>query len=372
MNLARIFRRASAVGLCGAFFSFARAHEPGLSVAELRAHGEVVEVKVTYASADVRRWLPPYSLPPGVEKSPEAAGAALELLRPLAPEIWEVRAGDRVLPPETSAVEFPAGDNVAFRLRYRLPPATRAVTVHARKLPTLSATHRELVRLLDAGKRVRFQTTLTGAKPAASVALDAALAAGRGGSAAALPSAGAFFVLGVEHIWTGYDHLLFLFALLVAARGFRSVVVVISCFTLAHSLTLGAATLGWVWLPAAFVEPAIAASIVFVGVENIFLRGAEPKRRGWLTFAFGLIHGFGFASVLHDLGVGSSGRELAAPLLMFNLGVETGQICLAAVALPVMAWAFRSERIRVHGGATASAVVTLAGLYWLAQRTVLG
>lgn len=371
MNRVRVFRRATAAALCGVFFSVARAHEPGLSVAELRADGDAVEVKVTYAAADVRRWLPPYSLPAGVEKSPEATRAALELLRPLAAEIWEMRADDRVLAAESSAVEFPAEDNVAFRLRYRLPPGARAVTVHARKLPTLSAAHRELLRVLDAG-RVRFQTTLTGAKPAASVALGETLADVRDGSAAALPSAGAFFVLGVEHIWTGYDHLLFLFALLVAARGFRSVVVIVSCFTLAHSLTLGAATLGWVWLPPAFVEPAIAVSIVFVGVENLRLRGAEPQRRGWLTFGFGLIHGFGFASVLHDMGVGSSGRALAAPLLMFNLGVEAGQICLAAVALPLMAWAFRSERIRLQGGAAASGVVALAGLYWLAERTLFG
>src|SRR5207244_972928 len=91
------------------------------------------------------------------------------------------------------------------------------------------------------------------------------------------PTFWGFFRLGIEHIWTGYDHLLFLFALLVVCRSFRSIVAIVSCFTIAHSITLALATLEVVNLPSRFVEPAIAASIVFVGVENLWRRGVEPK-----------------------------------------------------------------------------------------------
>src|SRR6202008_2061461 len=89
-------------------------------------------------------------------------------------------------------------------------------------------------------------------------------------------------------------------------------------------------------------EPAIAASIVFVGVENLIRRGAEPRGRWALTFAFGLIHGFGFASVLRDLGVGSGGQSIAMPLFTFNAGVEIGQITIAAIVLPII-WQLRKN-----------------------------
>jgi hydrogenase/urease accessory protein HupE len=180
-----------------------------------------------------------------------------------------------------------------------------------------------------------------------------------------------FVRLGVEHIWTGYDHLLFLFALLAVCASFRASVRVISCFTLGHSLTLVLATLDWVNVPARFAEPLIAASIVYVGVENLVRRGAEPRGRGALTFGFGLIHGFGFASVLRELGVGVNGSGLALPLFSFNLGVELGQIAIAAVVLPLL-WQLRKQEWFLRRGVPAiSALVALAGLYWLVARTLL-
>jgi hydrogenase/urease accessory protein HupE len=180
----------------------------------------------------------------------------------------------------------------------------------------------------------------------------------------------AFIKHGVQHIWTGYDHLLFLFALLVVCRSFRSIVAIVSCFTVAHSITLALATLNIVHLPSRFVEPAIAASIVFVGVENLLRRGEEPRGRWALTFAFGLIHGFGFASVLRELGVGGGAYGVAMPLFTFNLGVELGQVAVAAAVLPII-WQLRKHEWFVHRGVPVmSAVVALAGLYWLFQRTI--
>src|SRR4030095_11994348 len=95
-----------------------------------------------------------------------------------------------------------------------------------------------------------------------------------------------------------------------------------------------------VHLPSRLVEPAIAASIVFVGVENLWRRGDEPRGRWALTFAFGLIHGFGFASVLRDLGVGAGAQGIVMPLFTFNLGVELGQVAIASVVLPIV-WQLR-------------------------------
>lgn len=181
---------------------------------------------------------------------------------------------------------------------------------------------------------------------------------------------GPFLKLGVEHIWMGYDHLLFLFGLLVVCARFRASVAIISCFTLGHSLTLVLATLDVVSLPGRYAEPLIAASIVYVGVENLLRRGAEPQGRWALTFFFGLIHGFGFAGVLRELGVGSGGSGLALPLFSFNLGVELGQIAIAAVVLPLIWRARKNEKFLRRGVPALSAVVALAGLYWLLQRTV--
>jgi hydrogenase/urease accessory protein HupE len=178
-----------------------------------------------------------------------------------------------------------------------------------------------------------------------------------------------FLKLGVEHIWTGYDHLLFLFALLLVCRSFRSMVGIVTCFTLAHSLTLALATYDVVRLPSRFVEAAIAASIIFVGVENLFCRDQEPRGRWALTFGFGLVHGFGFASVLRDLGLGGGSRVIG-PLFSFNLGVELGQIAVAAILLPLI-WRLRRVKAFVERGVPAlSIAVAAAGLFWLLQRTV--
>lgn len=176
-----------------------------------------------------------------------------------------------------------------------------------------------------------------------------------------------FLKLGVEHILTGYDHLLFLGALLVVCRRFSSIVAIITCFTLAHSLTLALAALNLVTISGRLVEPLIAASIVFVGVENL-ARREEPKNRRALTFAFGLIHGFGFAGVLRQIGLGTTASSLLVPLFSFNLGVELGQIAVTAIVLPVL-WKLRSvPKFARYGIPAISVVVALMGAYWLVER----
>lgn len=149
----------------------------------------------------------------------------------------------------------------------------------------------------------------------------------------------AYLVLGVEHILGGIDHLLFVLALLLIVRGTRRIVTTITAFTISHSITLVAATLGWVHLPSAPVEAIIALSIVFVAAE--VMRGQQGKpgltaRSPWIAaFGFGLLHGLGFAGALAEVGLPQTAIPLA--LFMFNIGVELGQLLFVLVILTLAA-----------------------------------
>jgi hydrogenase/urease accessory protein HupE len=147
--------------------------------------------------------------------------------------------------------------------------------------------------------------------------------------------AGSYLVLGITHILGGIDHLLFVLALLLVVRGARRIVATITAFTLAHSLTLAAATLGWVHVPGPPVEAMIALSIVFVAAEVVHGMRGRPgltARAPWVVaFTFGLLHGFGFAGALAEIGLPQTAVPLA--LLMFNVGVEIGQLVFVSVLL---------------------------------------
>ena len=177
-----------------------------------------------------------------------------------------------------------------------------------------------------------------------------------------------FVKLGIEHILTGYDHLLFLVALLATARGAWSVVRIVTAFTLAHRVTLSVAALGIVTIPDRIIEPLIAATIVWVALENLF--AAEPDRRRWIwSFGFGLVHGFGFASVLGELGL--KGATLVRGLVGFNVGVEIGQLIFVAVFLPALMWLSRGRGARLTPR-IASLAVAAIGTYWLVERIFVG
>lgn len=142
-------------------------------------------------------------------------------------------------------------------------------------------------------------------------------------------------MLGIEHILGGVDHLLFVFALLLIVRGGRRIIATVTAFTVAHSITLVAATLGWVHVPGPPVEAMIALSIVFVAAEIVHgLRGKPglTARAPWMVaFSFGLLHGFGFAGALAEIGLPQKAIPLA--LFTFNVGVELGQLIFVGVAL---------------------------------------
>jgi hypothetical protein len=187
-----------------------------------------------------------------------------------------------------------------------------------------------------------------------------------------------YFKLGVKHIFLGYDHIAFLMALLFV-RKFTDLLKIITAFTVAHTLTLALAVLQIVKLPPQLVEIGIAVTIMYVAAENLWKN--EFSHRWMLTFGFGLVHGFGFASVLRELGLPSAG--LARSLLSFNLGVEAGQIVIVALLWPALWWLSRREtrsqqsspvldagrlwssRLRL----SASIIIFLFGALWFCERT---
>jgi hydrogenase/urease accessory protein HupE len=178
-----------------------------------------------------------------------------------------------------------------------------------------------------------------------------------------------FFLMGVEHILTGYDHLIFLLGLLIATSQFRPTIGVITCFTLAHSATLALAAFDLVRVPDGIVEPLIAATIIYVGAEN--LRRGNPAGRSKLTLIFGLVHGLGFATDLKERVVGMAGEKIILPLVSFNLGVELGQMAIASLVLPVI-WCFRNEPLVIRVIVPACSVIAVvAGAWWLLERTLL-
>jgi hydrogenase/urease accessory protein HupE len=175
-----------------------------------------------------------------------------------------------------------------------------------------------------------------------------------------------FVPAGVRHILIGPDHLLFLIGLLLLGGSVRTLLLVVTGFTLAHSITLSLAVLGVVTPPGRLVEPLIALSIVYVGVDNLLARDGRDLRV-WIAAVFGLIHGFGFASVLREMGLPSG--SIGWSLFSFNLGVELGQLAVVVVvAAALTALQAKSEVASRRVAVAGSIVVIIAGAFWFIER----
>lgn len=314
----------------------ALAHQPGLS--SLRVEGG--ELSLVFARPEIGMLAPVEDLD---------AGRVLIVEETLAKLVLSSSARCALGDPLVRAAE---ADGIEIVAAYQCPPG-ETLTVFAPYLSALAPGHRQYVE--------------AGGVPVGLLSVEAPTL-----TFAAVPSTGGvareFFGLGVEHIWTGYDHLAFLAGLLLVAPGLRDMLVVVTGFTVAHSITLSLAATGVFTLPPAYVEPAIAASIAYVGIENLL---RPPfRRRVVITFLLGLIHGFGFAGLLAELGLPRD--NLAIALLSFNGGVEVGQAVVAALVLPLLlglrklaAW----DKFIMPG---CSIVVAIAGVWWLVERTLLG
>jgi hypothetical protein len=245
-------------------------------------------------------------------------------------------------------------DGLAIRVVYACAAPGDTLSIRVNFLGSLSFGHRHIASVTKPdGKIVR--AIAYEARPEIQVAHASTGIAGE---------VWPLFRLGIEHILTGYDHLVFVFGLILVGGRLRALLIAITAFTLAHSITLGLAALGG-WTPGPrLVEPAIALSIAYVGIENWFVRDAG--RRWMITFPFGLIHGFGFASALAAISVPPAQIPLA--LALFNIGVEVGQVLVLAATLPAVLWMRRHRWFADVGMKAASAAVALAGLLWFAGR----
>jgi hydrogenase/urease accessory protein HupE len=375
------FRPALVVAALLGVASVAQAHDPFSSSATAQVTPENLVLTVAMAQSAARDLL---------EKPANAADEGItdenfdryrERFAKRALTLYSITAGGVTLRPIEAKTSLSGENDVEFEVRYPRPTAG-PLRFRALYLNQMSDGHVATLYVENAARDDLGWGYLEAAAPILEVALPTsalALAPAPGGSATApagerpkptAPSFGAFLKLGIEHILTGYDHLLFLAGLLIACRRFSTMAGIITCFTLAHSITLALAALNVVSIPSRVVEPLIAASIVYVGIENLLRRGTEPKGRWALTFGFGLVHGFGFASALKEIGLGAGGSSLLAPLFSFNLGVEVGQITVAALFLPILFRLRRSPDFVRYGLPAASSLVVLLGGYWLLQRTV--
>ena len=268
--------------------------------------------------------------------------------------------------PRLTAIDRADGVHVAVALTARCPGAADPLTLDYRAIFAIDARHSGLIHLHgpggDAAAVVRGPGPVT-------------LRSGDGTSVLG------FVAAGVWHIWIGFDHILFLLALLLPAvlrrpaggaggwaprESFvdvvREVLGVVTAFTLAHSITLALAALGWVSLPGRLIETTIALSVAVAALNNL-VRGVDAR---WaVAFVLGLVHGFGFSSALAGLGL--PGQGLVAALLGFNLGVELGQAAIVAVYLPL---AFALRRTRFYRGFLVVASLAMAALafHWAYQR----
>ena len=256
----------------------------------------------------------------------------------------------------------PLPERLSIRIRVRFPLAVRPgrLTVEAVPFPD-DPQHQTFVRIHEAGT-ARLQTVLDRGRPSLDYYPNT-----RQGTLAVV---GVFVPTGIHHIAIGPDHILFLIGLLLFGGSVWQLVRIVTAFTVGHSITLALAALDIVTVPADIVEPAIAMSVVYVGVDNLVARPGGRDVRGWIALAFGLIHGFGFASVLKEIGL--PGTALGWSLFSFNLGVEIGQLIVVVIVTALLGAVRRkSDRLARWIALAGSTIVIVAGAYWFIERVFL-
>jgi hydrogenase/urease accessory protein HupE len=334
----------------------ASAHQVPFSYVDARLDDKVLTVTLVAHIVDLAHELD--LEPPELLLNPEFLAAQRERIATLLePRLRFSADGQRLAAPEWSDME-PLAERQSIRMhrRYPLARAPGVLAVDARMFP-YDPPHQTFVNVYDR-VGLRHQTILDQVK----THTEYFSATGQG----TVATVRRFVPAGIEHILIGPDHLLFLFGLLLLGGSLRHLALLVSAFTVAHSLTLTLAALNYVSPPARIVEPAIALSIIYVGADNLMVRDGRDMRI-WIALAFGLIHGFGFAGVLRDMDLPR--KALAWSLVSFNSGVEIGQLLVVSVVGSVLA----AVRSRHQAAAqqlvfTGSIVVIAAGAFWFIQR----
>jgi hypothetical protein len=353
-----LWRRAIAGAALGGYVlasGVTTAHTGGSTgYAAIEVSGNVVRYSLT---------LSPVALPRDIAEDIRGAIGGQELSRRRLVDLIRrnirLRAATVACEPGPGFVTAAAADveRVTIVVDYVCLAEMQQLTVRDDVFDVLGADHHTLARI-QAGEITQQFAFAPDVREARVVLRDTA-DSGRGTRS--------FVVLGLQHIVTGYDHLLFLLGLLLPGGTFVSLLKIVTAFTVAHSLTLALAVVGVVVLPDRLVEAVIALSIAFVAAENLAPRPAVSRR--WaISFLFGLVHGFGFSSALRELGLARQG--LALSLLGFNVGVEAGQALVIAALLPGLVLLRRSqwEARTVMGSSLA---ILLIGLMLFVERAFL-
>jgi hydrogenase/urease accessory protein HupE len=334
----------------------AHAHPTPFSYLDLRLSQGLLEGELVVHVIDLAHDLnvdPPAKLlaPELVESK---RGAILDLLR----SRLSLTADGQSLNPELLSMEpLLEREAIALRLRFHTIAAPGLLKIQCGLFP-YDPQHQTFLNIYESGKLTRQEIFDKD---------NATFDYFTGGRQGVLAVVKKFLLSGVYHIFIGPDHILFIVGLLLMGGKLTRLLAIVTAFTIAHSVTLSLAALDVVSPPARIIEPAIALSIVYVGIDNLMVGKSGWDVRAWIAFFFGLIHGFGFAGVLKEFGLPR--QALGWSLVSFNFGVEIGQVCIVAfVALMLTALRNRNqtwgERVAVAG----SVVVILAGSYWFIQR----
>ncbi len=332
--------------------TLAEAHEVGLSQGIYTQDGKSFSVELTFASKELIK-----VLEIDRDEDEKVDAAELEAARVGLEATFVKRLTlDGGAGPCTGGLtktELAEEDGVSVTARFECPAVGDVATFDAAFISELPHGHRHIARSLVGGSAV--ETVLFSAKRTLKLS-------------ATQPDTGPglfeMMVIGVEHIVFGWDHLVFLLGLILVGGTLRQMLIVVTAFTVAHSITLGIMSVG-IWAPSgAAVEALIAASIVYVGVENFFVKSVEGRWR--LTFPFGLIHGFGFAGALADIGLPQD--RLIPMLVSFNVGVELGQVAILLLVLPLMMQLWKQAWFTNVAVKVINALIIVAGSYWLIDR----
>jgi hydrogenase/urease accessory protein HupE len=348
----------------------ARAHDPGLSTATVTIKNEQIAVLLGFAQKDVESMMAsdPNVADLDATKGFVAIQSGLESVA--ASEFSLYRGSQRAIPDQITARRKDT-QNIEVSLLFQRwnSGEVRVVSTLFGRLPL---GHRQFLSV-QTTTGVNLGQGLLSAK---ENSLDIQLPAPAVGTVASTrnDASFAFLKLGVEHIWLGADHLLFVFGLLILVQSRWMLLKTITAFTVAHSITLGLATFGYAQLPGPLLNAAIALSILILGVEIVRSGRGETSVTilyPWMVaFAFGLLHGFGFASGLSALGLPAAGIPLA--LVMFNLGVEVGQVSFVLLVL-LLERSFRQLEIRWPRWVQALPGYTVGslGAFWTLQRAAM-
>lgn len=367
-SMRRLLIALAALVLLLALTTRAEAHQVGISTGEYVARGSTLVAKLAFARNELA------SLAPNLDKNKDGHITANEVTeaKPLITEKIlrrvKVTAGGAECQPTLDDAGLTEGDGILLGAHWACSAADKPFEVELVIIEDLARGHRHIARALE-GETAR-DAMLAGEDRKLTVPPEVP---GTGGDKTVTKtehkktSFGSFFVLGLEHILTGYDHLVFLFGLVLVRARIRSLLAIVTAFTIAHSITLGIAALG-IWSPSPrIVEPAIALSIAYVGVDN-FRKNVSADKRWRITFPFGLIHGFGFAGALQEVGLPRDRIPMA--LVAFNLGVENGQLLVLAVLLPIILFLRKKPWFEPRGVQIPSAVIIALGLVWFVLRVV--